>query len=167
MQNPRWLTDNIIFVKSALDLLPTQDDEKQKETRGGPAAKHIMIFEQQNTHKTVSNAMFTFIGYFNLVNMQILEPQTSELVRMQEQKWTRTDKFGRARPINRNAESWKKSLTQRWAVLKFEKDDTFGKDMQPPQIKTSSHQREDNEVSGQHGKSVNEMLKEMRMQDSI
>lgn len=109
--------------------------------------------------------MFYFIGYFNLVNMQILEPQTPELVRMQEQKWTRMDRHGRPRPINRNAESWKKSLTQRWAVLKFEKDEEATKDMQPPQIEVSSIPSDVAGNSGQERKSVNEILKEMRLKD--
>lgn len=124
-----------------------------------------MIFEQRNIHRTVSNAMFVFIGYFNLVKMEILEPQTPALIRMQEQKWTRTDKYGRSRPINRNAESWKKSLTQRWAVLKFEKDEEATQEIQPPQIKNSSNRRNTNDNGGQDRKSVNEMLMEMRMKD--
>lgn len=124
-----------------------------------------MIFEQRNSHRTVAHAMFAFIGYFNLINMQILEPQTPELVRMQEQKWTRTDKHGRSRPIDRNADSWKKSLTQRWAVLKFEKDEDDTRRMGPPFIEATSNRRNTCESGAQDRKSVNEMLNEMRSKD--
>lgn len=123
-----------------------------------------MVFEQQNGHRTPTSAMFQFLGYFNLVKMQILEPQTPELVRMQEQKWTRKDKYGRDKPINRNAESWKKSLNQRWAVLGFEKDDKATEELGVPQIEISSR-RDTNGDAQKERKSVNDMLREMRMKD--
>lgn len=122
-----------------------------------------MVFEQQNGHRTPTSAMFKFIGYFNLTKMQILEPQTPELVRMQEQKWTRKDKYGRSKPINRNAESWKKSLSQRWAVLGFERDEKATEELRPPQIESSRRGMHDGTQEGT--RSVNDMLKEMRLSE--
>lgn len=141
------------------------DEAENNDPPQRDLAKRVMIFEQQNGHRTVSNAMFRFIGYFNLSKMEVLEPHTPELVRMQEQKWTRTDKYGRPRPINRNAEGWKKSLSQRWAVLKFEKDEEATKELQPPQIKTISNRRGTDNGSGQDRRGVNELLREMRLKD--
>lgn len=120
-----------------------------------------MVFEQQNGHRTPTSAIFKFIGYFNLTKMQILEPQTPELVRMQEQKWTRKDKYGRSKPINRNAESWKKSLSQRWAVLGFERDEKATEELRPPQIESSRRGMHDGTQEGT--RSVNDILKEMRL----
>lgn len=166
MQNPRWQGDHIIYVKSAIELLPTvkADDKTQTSNSSAePLAKNVMVFEQQNGHRTPTSAMFKFIGYFNLTKMQVLEPQTPELVRMQEQKWTRKDKYGRSKPINRNAESWKKSLSQRWAVLGFEKDGKAAEELEPPQIKST--QRGTHDGSQEEGRSVNEMLREMRLRE--
>lgn len=85
--------------------------------------------------------------------MDILHPESPELVRMLEQKWTRT-RSGRKSQIARDPASWKRSLGYTWAVLRFEKEDGESK---PPDIKVS-HVDEPT-------KSVSEMLKEMRLKD--
>ena len=85
--------------------------------------------------------------------MDILQPETPELVRMLERKWTRTNRSGRERQITRRQAEWKKSLAFTWAVLEFEQGDGG----QPPDIKIS-------EVE-EPRQSVSEVLREMRLKD--
>lgn len=171
MQHPRWKEEKIIYVKSELQLLPTQvkpsdsDSQPPNEAPTAPLANNIMFFQQDVTYGR-TNDRFKFIGYHKLTRMDVLEPQTPELVRMLEQKWTRTNRWGKSRQIPRNAVSWQKSLSYRWAVLKFEEDEGTNKTLGTPPIEVSEEprrrMREDKE-NVQPPRSVNDMLKDMRL----
>ncbi|KAK4924124.1 hypothetical protein LTR66_016472, partial [Elasticomyces elasticus] len=82
----------------------------------------IAVFEQQHGRADA----LTFTGYYNLVMFQRLEPQSQELARMLEQKFTVTNKFGVRKQHERNKLAWRKSMEVEWAVLKFVKVETGG-----------------------------------------
>lgn len=84
---------------------------------------------------------------------------------MLEQKWTKINKWGQSRQIQRDADSWKKSLSYRWAVLKFKKSTAH---LEPPKIEVTTNDmgiRKENLWSDSR-KGVNEMLRDMRIKDS-
>lgn len=123
------------------------------------------MFEQTSSESNQSRARFTFLGCYDLMKMQILEPNTPELTRMLEQKWTKVNKWGRSRQIQRDADSWKKSLSYTWAVLKFKKSTA---QLEPPKIEVTTNDvgvRKENLWSDSR-KGVNEMLRDMRIKDS-
>lgn len=174
--HPRWPTEQIIYVKSELQLLPqppsqgqsqpsSTSPENQSSLSDVPFATEIMMFEQTSSERIQSRARFTFLGYFDLMKMQVLEPNTPELTRMLEQKWTKINKWGQSRQIQRDADSWKKSLSYRWAVLKFKKSTV---QLEPPKIEVTTNDmgiRKENLWSDSR-KGVNEMLRDMRIKDS-
>ncbi|KAK5952447.1 hypothetical protein OHC33_006490 [Knufia fluminis] len=175
-QHPRWQTGQIIYVKSDLHLLPQQllPPPEEPTTKAPPAnpdtplATQVMIFEQ-DSERNQSRARFTFLGHYDLIHTQILNPNTPELTRMLEQKWTRIGKWGATRQIQRDADSWKKSLSYQWAVLKFKKieaDADAG--LEPPKIESVYNEagfRRDELWSGSR-KGVNEMLRDLRIKES-
>jgi len=123
------------------------------------------MFEQTSSERIQSRARFTFLGYFDLMKMQVLEPNTPELTRMLEQKWTKINKWGQSRQIQRDADSWKESLSYRWAVLKFKKSTV---QLEPPKIEVTTDDmgiRKENLWSDSR-KGVNEMLRDMRIKHS-
>lgn len=86
---------------------------------------NVPIFSERPGPK--SDRRFIFSGYFRILNIDFLKPQSPELIRMLEQKWVSTNRnssLGSTR--QRNAESWAKSLSQEWAVIKLEKVDKRG-----------------------------------------
>ena len=110
---------------------------------------------------------FTFSGYYRLTHLQFLEPHSDELKKMLEQKWATTNtRTGYVKHRQRDPASWNESLKLRWAVLKFEKDAKADEEPGKPQIERIEHDKMDDLNSGKEKKSVNEMLKEMRMRDS-
>lgn len=183
IQHPRWEPDKIIYVKSELHLLPktsgnasapnqptaTDKEASQRNSKADisgidkPLATQIAIFEQESgSFHTQRRAGFRFIGYFNLTSIQILQPNTPELIRMLEQKWTRTNKWGQSRQIARGAASWKKSLGYAWAVLKFEADGIATAELGTPDITVAEKDERQDDAPR---KGANEMLKEMRLTD--
>lgn len=125
-----------------------------------------MMFEQTYSDGIQSCARFRFLGYFDLVKMQV-EPNTPEFTRMMEQKWTKTNQWGQSRQIQRDADSWKKSLSYKWAVLKFKKNESNA-ELEPPKIEVTTNDmgiRKENLWSDSR-KGVNEMLRDMRIKES-
>lgn len=119
----------------------------------------IAVFEQARGGYGSTNR-FRFAGYHKIASLEYLPPHSRELFQLLEQKWTKTDRRGRVRQAQRSAESWKGSLKHRWAVIQMEKDQEANERLAPPEI----------EVRGQtgdasSGKSVNELLAEMRLKD--
>lgn len=167
LQHPRWKEDKIIYVKTDLHLLPQEaDTAASNESPGGLLAQEVMVFDQSLdfVSQIASRARFKFLGFYNLERMQILEPKTPELVRMLEQKWTRTNKWGRSRQIERDSKGWQKSLNHSWAILKFTKADVAGVKLSPPKIEI---QLNDNRSRGKENEPqmfVNEMLRDLRLQ---
>ncbi|KAJ9617182.1 hypothetical protein H2200_000903 [Cladophialophora chaetospira] len=225
--NPRWESDNIIFTKSSLDLLPaelakkaetttptsepvatssiwtdevidslaasngvaaqerdfgkaeTQEAESVKMSISDLPARHddpkstsqqqlppIAIFSQGARFSKLRPS-FTFQGYYRITNLQFLEPNTPDLARMLQQKWTVTNqRTGRVHERQRDMQSWEKSFNLRWAVVKFEKDETADKKLGKPQIERLKDDEEDDIDAGREKKSVNDMLRELSMKDS-
>ncbi len=69
-----------------------------------------------------------------------------------------TRRLGRER--QRTREDWDRSLKLRWAVIKMEKDEQATKERGNPEIERLAEEEPKNV------KSVNEMLKEMRMAEN-
>ncbi|KAF4542209.1 30s ribosomal protein s16 [Lasiodiplodia theobromae] len=113
----------------------------------------IAVFEQVGNR----SGGFRFIGYHKIARLQFLEPGSPDLVRMLEQKFSATDKFGRVVQQQRSHASWKASLEHRWAVMKLEKDEDAEKSLHAPDVKIHDKKKKDTPR-----KSVNELLKEMR-----
>ena len=167
LQHPRWKQDNIIHVKTDLHLLPQEaDTAASDESPGGLFAQEIMVFDQSPdfVSQIASRARFKFLGFYNLERMQILEPKSPELVRMLEQKWTRTNKWGRSRQIERDSRGWQKSLNHRWAILKFNKADAAGLKQIPPKIEIQLNDDHSRGKENEPQMSVNEMLRDLRLQ---
>ncbi|KAI1337192.1 hypothetical protein F5Y15DRAFT_163757 [Xylariaceae sp. FL0016] len=105
------------------------------------------------------NARFTFAGWFKVSRINILSPFSAELVRMQQQKWERRDRFGNVIPTRtRGSSQWRASLGMEWAVVKFEKLEGEGVPEPPVIEKLPEPTREEQDIKG-----VDDRLSEMRM----
>lgn len=170
--NPRWESDHIIYTKSNLDLLPdikdkgTQASDKEPNEGlqdeatttpdsggGGKAGQAVAIFKQHGSRGT--SAAYTFDGWYKISRIQFLAPESDELVRMLEQKWTKV-KGGKTIQEARSSAGFKRSLSLRWAVVQFEKDDLAASERGVPAIERKAEPPR---------KSVNEMLAELRVRD--
>ena len=80
---------------------------------GNPGAP-VAIFKQVSPRRI--GRSFAFEGWFRITNIAYLEPHSSELVRMLDQKWTHVDRHGRTVKRDRNQEQWQASLGLRWFV---------------------------------------------------
>ena len=193
--NPRWFADKIIYVKSNLDLLPNGPESKEahqssEHKHDEEATEKPSVNDSQSEDKPDSTDVVTpapqasaplstpipifqeipasrprsirFAGYHTISNFELLEPNSPALVRMLEQKWSSTDRHGNVRHKERDADLWKKSLQWRWAVIKFKSDPKTDEERGTPNIE---RREEEGGVGGKDGKSVNEMLKELRMGD--
>lgn len=79
--NPRWESDNIIFVKSKLGLLDFKAEEPEENSSAPCCSAPIAIFQQGLPLE------FEFKGWYTVARLDFLEPRTPELIRMLEQKW--------------------------------------------------------------------------------
>ena len=184
--NPRWDTDGIIFTKSRLELLPTSptdhDDgqansgaavgtenvngEAQTNGRpgvqdGGQESKPIAVCKQVSSSRATRG--YKLGGWFKIERIAYLEPHSSELVRMLEQKWSKKDRSGATFVQERSSSLWNESLGYRWAVVKLSRDEVAEKELDPPKIERLS----DGPAGSPRAprKSVNEMLAEMRLKE--
>lgn len=83
---------------------------------------------------------------------------------MLDQKFSIPDRFGRVKTQQRSPESWKRSLEHRWAVIELKKDEEAAKNLPAPDVKIADVREKRNvEKEKTPQKSVNEMLKEMRL----
>ncbi|KAL9094075.1 MAG: hypothetical protein Q9165_003745 [Trypethelium subeluteriae] len=191
--NPRWFADKIIYAKSNLDLLPTPppsqgtlqtpESTQARETTKEPSYSGLQSEEPQGSTQTEAFTAqngtsltspipifqelsdprprnIRFAGYYSISHLSILAPHSPELVRMLEQKWSFTDRRGTMHYKERDAESWKKSLGFKWAVMKFKAEPGADEKIGAPKIT----RREGGGGNGSMaGKSVNEMLSDLRM----
>ncbi|KAI0393803.1 hypothetical protein F5Y17DRAFT_289590 [Xylariaceae sp. FL0594] len=84
--------------------------------------RHISGGSQQRPRNKVRR--FAFKGWFKVSRVNILAPQSAELVRMLLQKWERKDfRSGAVVPGSkqRDPAAWNASLAVEWAVVKFER----------------------------------------------
>ncbi|KAK7710684.1 hypothetical protein SLS64_005587 [Diaporthe eres] len=121
----------------------------------------IAVFEQASRHQ---GGPFRFAGYYKIASLGYLAPRSRELFQLLEQKFTQVDRFGRAKQKQRSAASWKASMKHRWAVIRMEKDQDANDSLPPPKIEVGNDLEEKGDASSPK-KSVNELLKELRMKD--
>lgn len=120
----------------------------------------IAVFEQVSRNQ---GGPFRFAGYYKIASLEYLAPRSRELFQLLEQKFTQVDRFGRAKQQQRSAASWKASMRHRWAVIRMEKDQDANASLPPPKIEARKNLVKDADASTPK-KSVNELLKEMRME---
>lgn len=121
----------------------------------------IAVFEQVSRQKT---SPFRFAGYYKIASLEYLAPHSRELFQLLEQKFTTVDRFGRARQQQRSAASWKSSMRHRWAVISMEKDPDADAVLPPPKVEVRNDLAGDADAASPR-KTVNELLKEMRLND--
>ncbi|OTA93201.1 hypothetical protein M434DRAFT_31249 [Hypoxylon sp. CO27-5] len=81
----------------------------------------IAVFEERRSYYNVPGR-FAFVGWYKVARVNVLAPHSAELVRMQQQKWERRDRYGNAVSTKaRDAAAWNTALSTEWAVVKFEK----------------------------------------------
>jgi hypothetical protein len=80
----------------------------------------IAIFSQPIRRASRS---YKYIGWYKIVRLQMIEPESEELVHMLTKKWETKDRYGRVVSKQRDVSKWKESMSYRWAVAKMEKDE--------------------------------------------
>lgn len=129
-------------------------------TKGVPEAHPpIAVFRQ--LHGVRSWRSFQFLGWYTIMQLELLAPHSEGLVRMLSRKWETVDRYGRVQQRRRDAGAWEASMAHRWAVVNMERDEQAMKEKGEPKIERT----EDEGFGGEAGarKSVNEMLAELRM----
>lgn len=140
--NPRWSEEGIIFVKSNLEVLPVElSDVLESSNNDGsndtgnfmtsitPTKANgyapIAIFSQSRRGKG-----FNFNGWYRVLSVEFLEPQSPELQNMLEQKWSFSQHHGqKEKTLYCNT-----MLKKPWAVVKFEKDEEANNRREAPNI---------------------------------
>ncbi|KAI8966501.1 hypothetical protein F5Y11DRAFT_158174 [Daldinia sp. FL1419] len=81
----------------------------------------IAVFQECRSFlKKKGKILFTFAGWYRITRINILAPHSAELVRMQQQKWERSNPHGEPLPGKRRASwAWKAALGMEWAVVQF------------------------------------------------
>ena len=125
-----------------------------------PISTPIAVFQEIAAPRPRS---IRFAGYHTISHLDILQPHSPELIRMLEQKWSITDRHGRVKYKERDAESWNRSLRFKWAVIKFKSDPAADEERGTPKIERNGPNG-DFQCDGAN-KSVNQMLRELRMSD--
>ena len=195
--NPHWNSKNIIFTKSSLELLPKEfaeqpqddaasgaDQKTNRHTSGvniedrsnvsasndvqdsqSKNAKPSAVFKQMSAkHQTRG---YQFEGWYIVDDLQFLEPNSPELIRMLEQKRSRQDKHSNTYMPQRRGADWDKSLGYRRCVVKLKIDKNACRDKGEPQIERLPEPAPRSaRKSSTANKSVNEMLAELRMKDA-
>lgn len=115
----------------------------------------IAVFRQEGS--VDRDPGYRFEGWFNIERLAFLEPGSPELIRMLDQKWTKTDRRGNAITETRRPENWRESMRMRWAVIKLAKDEKTDKERGPPNVQ---------HLPEKESRSVNEMLAELRSRNS-
>ncbi|KAI9702697.1 MAG: hypothetical protein M1820_006081 [Bogoriella megaspora] len=126
-----------------------------------PLSGPIAVYQEVSKPRPLS---IRFAGWYVIEKLDILLPNSPQLVKMLDQKWTKTDRHGKVIRQERDAESWKKSMNFKWAVVKFKPDIMSDQERGPPNIERL--QDYDNATQASGGKGVNEMLAELRMTGS-
>ncbi|KAK5173884.1 uncharacterized protein LTR77_002565 [Saxophila tyrrhenica] len=186
--NPQWMTENVIYTKSCLELLPQasgventnvktaeesgkstegphvkrNDSSQGSRSEGATTAPPVAVFYHRL--KRGSERPFIFNGWYSIEKVTLLEPQSKELARTLELKWTIRDKYGKTIKRERDEDKWQASMNQKWAVVKLAKDEAAQKERGDPKIERLPDS--DSNVTTAEKKSVQEMLAEMRLKDT-
>ncbi|KAJ2980076.1 hypothetical protein NUW58_g7042 [Xylaria curta] len=122
----------------------------------------IAIFEEQQVpgpRKGGIRGLFAFKGWFKISWINIVAPHSAELVIMLQQKWERKDRFGHAIPSkSRDVSAWNASLAVEWAVIRFQ---LWEEKSTPPPPRIEKLPEPERPAA----KSVNEILRDMRLND--
>jgi hypothetical protein len=144
------------------------------QTISNTKSRAIAVFSQQpppfssKPRSHDERQKFVFTGYFRIARLQLLEPHSEELKRMLHQKWTVTNqRTGYVKHRQREVSHWQESLGYRWAVIKFERDEETEKVKGPPAIERLEDEHDEEPDGRQEKKSVNELLREMRLGGGI
>lgn len=113
-----------------LPTMPTSYSLNLSQYDTGPIAIFDQVTKRQDGH-------FRFEGYYKITNLQYLPPQSAELYRMLEQKFSTMDRFGRVKQKARSAASWNASMSLMWAVIKMERDEEANSRLGPPSLTRS------------------------------
>ena len=135
----------------------TDDNPKPAKQSRRP----IAVFKQDSGKRTTLG--YKFDGWYNVSKVTFLEPNSDDLIRMLEQKWTKKDKYGRDRVEERRGADWEKSLSYRWAVVKLDRDEDA--DREKGELKIERLPEDLTKNQDKPRKSVNEMLAKMRLKD--
>lgn len=118
----------------------------------------VAVFEQAGKRRSDP---FHFSGYYKIARLQYLAPQSADLFRMLEQKFSTIDRFGRVKQRQRSAASWQASMRLPWAVVKMEQDDEANSKLALPEIIIQDMERKGERKPK---KTVNELLQRMRLE---
>lgn len=121
----------------------------------------IAVFEQLS-EKGGKKGGFQFLGYHKITRLQFLAPCSDQLHRMLLQKFYAVDARDRIVKQKRSRQAWAESMSYRWAVMKLEKDEET--ETPAPKIEFSVR-KPPGRKPREPKKTVNELLKEMRLQD--
>ncbi|KAK5703904.1 hypothetical protein LTR97_002917 [Elasticomyces elasticus] len=147
---------------SMSDNSAIEHDNTASQVHNGDASAPVAVFKQ--TRGRGMRRSLQFDGFYYVLHIAYLEPQSSDLVRMLEQKWSRMDRYGKVVMRERDHASWRESLGLRWAVVKFAKHEEADRQKGVSRIERLSDLTE-GARGGVVKKSVNEMLKDMRLQE--
>ncbi|PNS19215.1 hypothetical protein CAC42_2392 [Sphaceloma murrayae] len=126
---------------------------------------HVAVYDQVSRGRGNKDGdMFRFVGYHKVTSVNFCLPHSQKLKDLLQHKWTWKDRHGNEVAKQRDISKWQESFKWEWAEIQLEKDDEFEKEVGPPKIKKKTSAK----GTGTHdtGKSVNELLQEMRLQDS-
>lgn len=125
-----------------------------------PLTEPIAVFEQVRAGRT-QDRTFMFAGWHRVLTTAYHKPFSQGLTEMLMQKWNKRDSFGKKTEEKRDASQWRSSLSHHWADVKLVSDEEADKQLSAPEIKITSPEQPSN-----NGKTVNELLTEMRMTNS-
>lgn len=177
--HPQFADQGIIYVKTNLEILPEKlagasdmgsasgvegdgqgDDGGNMDPR---PSNPIAMFVQHRLGAQAKHAQsFRFDGWYHMKGIEFFEPHSENLGRMLKRKFTRTDRYGNVSQSQRSKDKWEASMARRWAALELERDLDAEKTHKRPDIPMVE---QDKSETVHAGKTVNEMLKELRMKD--
>ncbi|KAF2225853.1 hypothetical protein BDZ85DRAFT_258194 [Elsinoe ampelina] len=129
------------------------------------ASPRIAVYNQvQHGRGNKDNDLFLFHGYYRLTDVAFCPPHSVALKDLLKRKWTWKDREGNEVAKERDVEHWRESFKYEWAELKLEKDEEWEKENGPPRIEKKVVAAGKGRKERGEKKSVNELLKEMRLE---
>ncbi|KAF4551269.1 Hypothetical protein D9617_14g077260 [Elsinoe fawcettii] len=148
------------------DIQPTSSHDTTAEASQINDDHQVAVFDQtRHGRGNKDNDLFRFIGYYKVSSVNFCAPHSQQLKELLQRKWTWKDRQGNEVAKQRDVKQWQESFKHEWAELKLEKDEEYEKENGPPNIKRSKPLPVGARTEDQ-GKSVNELLSEMRMEGS-
>lgn len=142
----------------------------ESDTTHSPIAVFIQTQSFSSTSSALNDRSFVFDGWYRVSRLAFLQPRSDDLVRMLDQKFSIADGSSETTIERvRTRDTWESCFNKRWAVVKLEKCDEPSK--QAPKIARveggeTAGGGGDGRVPGTEAKTVNELLRELRMQNA-